>query len=138
MLQNMAWIYESQDEDVRALDYASRVLALGRKIGDKQEVANAYATIADTEAKRGYYTQSFAAYRKSLTLLEEVGARREIAYTLTMMGDVQLRRRRHADAAAALQRAVDIGETIGTPKLRRKRMWVWRECGTSRGTSAAR
>ncbi|HWM70112.1 MAG TPA: CHAT domain-containing protein [Steroidobacteraceae bacterium] len=115
MLQNMARIYEWQGDDVRALEYAGRALALGKKVGDKEEVANAYATIAYAEAKRGHYPQSLAAYRKSLTLLEEAGIRRQIAYTLTMMGNVQLRLRRYADAAAVLQRAVDIGETIGTP-----------------------
>jgi CHAT domain-containing protein len=120
MLQNMAWIYESQGEDARALDYAGRALALGRRIGDKAEVADAYGTIADTQAKRGHYEQSLAAYGKSLVLLEEIGVRREIAYTLTRMGDVQLRLRRYAQATAALQRAVKIGETIGIPSITAK------------------
>jgi CHAT domain-containing protein len=120
MMQNMAWIYESLGEDARAADYAGKVLAVAQRIGDKAESANAYATIAHTEAKRGHYEQSLAAYRKSLSLLEEVGVRREIAYTLTMMGDVQLRLRRYAEAAVTLQRAVDIGETIGTPSITAK------------------
>src|SRR5207248_3102795 len=116
-LQNIAWIYESEGEDARVLEYAHRVMALAGRIGDKTEIADAYETIAGVEARRGHYAQSLAAHTKSLALLEQIGHRRETVNTLANMGEVLQQLRRPAEAVAKLQRAVDIGDSVGIPKV---------------------
>jgi len=51
-------------------------------------------------------------------------ARREIAYTLTIDGRRAVAAAKTCGRGGRSSKAVDIGETIGTPKIRRKRMWV--------------
>ena len=112
LLNNIAMIYRSQGQYAQTADYAHRALAVSERIGNREEIASAYGTLASTYADQNHLLDSLRSFEQSLAIYRDIGNKRDTAYTLGAMGDVLARLHRYDEAQRVLEQSRDLGSAL--------------------------
>ena len=73
LFNNLATVYHARDDDVRAIDYVRRALALAEKTGEKGRIAVSHDALGDLLCKANKLDEAQAEYEAAYKLGEEIG-----------------------------------------------------------------
>jgi tetratricopeptide (TPR) repeat protein len=114
VLQAIADIYYSADNQVKAVENLARVLSVYREIGDRLGEANALWSLGYAKHMQGVYAEAEALYQQALSIHREIGSRLGEANALRSLGDVKCLQGAYAEAEALYQQALSIHREIGS------------------------
>jgi len=110
----LGYVYERRGELDKAADYASEVLHLGAKLGNKKAIAQANSDFSNLFWKQSKFQTGLEFGLKSLKIFEERGIRDlDYGFTLYVVGNNYLALGEHRKAYQYYEHSLSIGERYG-------------------------
>jgi len=112
-LNNIGYVYDSQGDIVKALEYYHKSLKIQEEIGDKSGIANSFNNIGFTYHHQGDIPKALEYYHKSLKIQEEIGYKSGIANSINNIGMIYKLQGDFPKALEYYHKSLKIQEEIG-------------------------
>jgi tetratricopeptide (TPR) repeat protein len=111
-LNNIGFIYQSNANYPKALEYLNKSLLLSEKIGDREGIAQCLSNIAGIHQYQGDLESAIEVVKKSLKLNEEEGREKGIANSYSNLGYLYRKSGNYVRSFENLKKALQIQEKI--------------------------